>query len=170
MCIRDSLHADLSSGGRSFAGTVWRRFGSNLVVVELTMAVVLLVSAGLLGKSFYRLLHTDTGLISDHLATLQVSAESPAYAKNPALIALERQIQTRVATLPGVRSVAFTSVLPLGDGDGTITLAVFGQPHHDDLREVIDREVSASYFTTLQAQLIRGRLFTEDEDLSLIHI
>jgi predicted permease len=160
------LHADLSSGGRGFAGTVWRRFGSNLVVVELTMAVVLLVSAGLLGKSFYRLLHTDTGLISDHLATLQVSAESPAYAKNPALIALERQIQTRVATLPGVRSVAFTSVLPLGDGDGTITLAVFGQPHHDDLREVIDREVSASYFTTLQAQLIRGRLFTEDEDAS----
>jgi macrolide transport system ATP-binding/permease protein len=160
------LHADLSSGGRGFAGTVWRRFGSNLVIVELTMAVVLLVSAGLLGKSFYRLLHTDTGLIPDHLATLQVSAESPAYAKNPALIALERQIQTRVGTLPGVRSVAFTSVLPLGDGDGTIILSVVGQPHHDGLREVIDREVSASYFTTLQAQLIRGRLFEENDDAS----
>jgi predicted permease len=160
------LHADLASGGRGFAGTVWRRFGSNLVIVELTMAVVLLVSAGLLGKSFYRLLHTETGLIPDHLATLQVSAESPAYAKNPALIALEREIQTRVATLPGVRSVAFTSVLPLGDGDGTIILSVVGQPHHDGLREVIDREVSASYFTTLQAQLIRGQLFNENDDAS----
>ena len=130
------------------------------------MAVVLLVSAGLLGKSFYRLLHTETGLIPDHLATLQVSAESPAYKQNPALIALERQIQTRVATLPGVRSVAFTSVLPLGDGDGTIILSVVGQPHHDGLREVIDREVSASYFTTLQAQLIRGQLFQENDDAS----
>jgi predicted permease len=160
------LHADLSSGGRCFAGNVWRRFGSNLVIVELTMAVVLLVSAGLLGKSFYRLLHTDPGLIPDHLATLQVAAEGPAYKKDPAVIALERQIQTRVATLPGVRSVAFTSVLPLGDGDGTIILSVVGQPHHDGLREVIDREVSASYFTTLQAQLIRGQLFEESDDAS----
>jgi predicted permease len=158
------LHADLSSGGRGFAGTVWRRFGSNLVVIELTMAVVLLVSAGLLGKSFYRLLHTDTGMIPDHLATLQVAAESPAYAKNPALIALQRQIDARIATLPGVRSAAFTSQLPLGDGDGTIILSVVGQPHHDGLREVIDREVSPGYFTTLRAQLVRGRLFQDSDD------
>jgi len=160
------LHADLSSGGRSFAGTVWRRFGSNLVVIELTMAVVLLVSAGLLGKSFYRLLHTDTGLIPDHLATLQVAAEGPEYKKDPARIALERQIDARLASLPGVRSVALTSDLPLGDGDGTKVLSVVGQPHYDGLREVIHRDVSASYFRTLQAQLIRGRLFTEDDDAS----
>jgi len=164
------LHTDLSSGGRGFAGTVWRRFGSNLVVVELTMAVVLLVSAGLLGKSFYRLLHTDTGLIPDHLATLQVAAESPAYAKDPALIALERQIDARLANLPGVRSVAFTSDLPLGDGDGTKVLSVVGQPHHDGLREGVFRDVSASYFSTLQAQLIRGRLFTEDDDATKARI
>jgi macrolide transport system ATP-binding/permease protein len=160
------LHADLSSGGRGFAGTVWRRFGSNLVVVELTMAVVLLVSAGLLGKSFYRLLHTDTGLVPDHLATLQIAAEGPEYKNDPALIILEREIDARLAVLPGVRSVALTSDLPLGDGDGTKTLTVIGQPHYDGLREVIDREVSASYFTTLQAQLIRGRLFDESDDAS----
>jgi predicted permease len=160
------LHAGLSSGGRGFAGTVWRRFGSNLVVVELTMAVVLLVSAGLLVKSFYRLLHTDTGLIPDHLATLQVAAESPEYKKDPAVIALERQIEARLAALPGVRSAGFTSDLPLGDGDGTIVLSVVGQPHHDGLREVIRRDVSAGYFTTLEAQLIRGRLFNEDDDAS----
>lgn len=161
------LHTDfregLTEGARGASGTVWRRFGSTLVVVEIAMSVVLLTGAGLLGKSFYRLLHTDTGLQPDHLATLELSAEGPAYP-NPVLVAREREIGSRVAALPGVRSVAFTSQLPLGDGDGTIVLDVLGQPRHEGLREVIDREVSASYFTTLQAQLVRGRLFTEDED------
>jgi hypothetical protein len=48
---------------------MWRRFGSNLVVVELAIAVVLLVGAGLLTKSLYRLLHVENGLEPDHLAT-----------------------------------------------------------------------------------------------------
>ncbi|HEX4309239.1 MAG TPA: ABC transporter permease [Acidobacteriaceae bacterium] len=158
------LREDLNAGGRGAAGTVWRRFGSNLVVVELALAVVLLAGAGLLGKSFYRLLHVDTGLVPDHLATLQVSAQSPAYQQPPAQIALEREIQSRLSTLPGVRSIAFTSQLPLGDGDGTIDLDVFGGPPHKDLREVADREVSPGYFSTIRARLVRGRWFTEDED------
>jgi predicted permease len=64
------LREGLASGGRSFAGVAWRRLGANLVVVELTVAVVLLVSAGLLGKSFYRLLHSEIGLEPDPLAIL----------------------------------------------------------------------------------------------------
>ena len=158
------LRDGLNENTRGSSGTVWRRFGSHLVVVELAMAVVLLTGAGLLGKSFYRLLHTDTGIQPDHLATLQVSADNPAYSKNPALVALEQQVDARVRSLPGVRSVAFTNQLPLGDGDGTIILEVVGQPHHDGLREVAVRDTSTGYFTTLQAQLIRGRLFTEADD------
>ena len=55
------LREGLAEGGRGYAGTLWRRFGANLVVVELALAVVLLVCAGLLGKSLYRLLHVDVG-------------------------------------------------------------------------------------------------------------
>lgn len=62
------LREGLTEGGRGYAGTLWRRFGANLVVVELAIAVVLLVSAGLLGKSLNRLLHVDVGFQSDHLA------------------------------------------------------------------------------------------------------
>ena len=64
------LREGLTEGGRGYAGTLWRRFGANLVVVELAIAVVLLVGAGLLGKSFYRLLHVDVGFQPDHLATM----------------------------------------------------------------------------------------------------
>jgi ABC-type antimicrobial peptide transport system permease subunit len=65
------LREGLTEGGRGYAGTVWRRFGANLVVVELAIAVVLLVSAGLLGKSFYRLLHVEIGFQAEHLATIR---------------------------------------------------------------------------------------------------
>ncbi len=66
----------LAQGGRGAAGLVWRRFGANLVVVELATAMVLLVGAGLLGKSFYRLLHVDIGLQPDHIAMLRIEWRS----------------------------------------------------------------------------------------------
>ena len=165
-----NLRDGLSEGARGASGTVWRRFGSNLVVLELTMAVVLLVGAGLLGKSFYRLLHVDTGLEPDHLAALQVAATGEAYAKNPQLVVLYRSLQARLETLPGVKSIAFTSRLPLGDGDGTTGFHIVGQPADDIHREVAFRNVSANYFATLQARLVHGRYFAEDEDVSKLPV
>jgi len=160
------LREGLSEGSRGSSGTVWRRFGANLVVVELTMAVVLLVGAGLLGKSFYRLLHVDTGLEPDHLATLQVAAVGDSYNNDPQRIHLERQLQARLSSLPGVKSVAFSSRLPLGDGDGTTGFRIVGRPYHGEHNEVAYRAVSANYFSTLEARLLRGRYFAEDEDES----
>ena len=135
------LHEGLTEGGRSASGTLWRRFGSNLVVVELATAVVLLTSAGLLGKSFYRLLHVDTGLVPRHLALLDISATGPAYEKNAQLIALERQLQSTLSVLPGVQSVALASRLPLGDGDGTTGFSITGAPPDKVHREVAFRNV-----------------------------
>ncbi|MFZ0630486.1 MAG: ABC transporter permease [Acidobacteriaceae bacterium] len=160
------LREGLTSGGRSYAGGTWRRLGANLVVVELTVAVVLLVSAGLLGKSFYRLLHSEIGLEPDHLATLQVSAEGAAYAKDPQVIELEREIQEKVSELPGVQSVAFTDTLPLGAGDNASNYWVVGRPYHGEQNEILVRDVSYDYFSTIEAQLLRGRWFREDEDKS----
>ena len=63
-----NLQEGLTEGSRGSAGSMWRRFGSNLVAFELAVAIVLLVSAGLLGKSLYRLLHVDIGLESRSFA------------------------------------------------------------------------------------------------------
>lgn len=160
------LREGLASGGRSLAGGRSRRLGANLVVVELTVAVVLLVSAGLLGKSFYRLLHSEIGLEPDHLATLQVSAEGPGYAKDGQQIELARQVQEKVSEMPGTRSVALTDALPLGDGDGAKNYWIVGRPYHGEQNEILDRDVSDGYFSTIGAQLLRGRTFREDEDES----
>jgi macrolide transport system ATP-binding/permease protein len=156
----------LTDGGRGAAGTTWRRFGSNLVVIELAAAMVLLVGAGLLGKSFYRLLHVDTGMEPDHVAAIRVVAPESVYAKDEQRIVLERQVLGRAAALPGVTSVGITSDLPVSDGDGVTTFRILGRPYHGETNEVNDRQVSAGYFATLHARLLRGRYFAETEDAS----
>ena len=160
------IREGLAEGGRGSAGTMWRRFGANLVVIELATAMVLLVGAGLLGKSFYRLLHVDTGLQPDHLAMLQIGGQGVHYSKDEQAIALERQIVSRVSALPGVTSVGVVQKLPLNDGDFTTSFQIVGRPYHGEHNEVAYRQVSSGYFTTLQARLVGGRYFIEGEDAS----
>ncbi len=158
------LREGLTEGGRGYAGTLWRRFGANLVVVELAIAVVLLVGAGLLGKSFYRLLHVDLGFQPDHLATLTVALSDTAYAKDEQVVAVGRQIVGRTQSLPGVQSVGLTGVLPVSFNGNTTWIRVVGQPYNGEHNEVNQRDVSSSLLATLHAKLLRGRYFTDAED------
>jgi macrolide transport system ATP-binding/permease protein len=158
------LRDDLAEGGRSAAGTVWRRFGANLVTVELATAVVLLVGAGLLGKSFYRLLHVDLGFDPDHLATLLVAAPEVGYEKDEQQIALGKQMIDRLSELPGVKSVALTSTLPVSCNCNTDWIRFLGKPYNGEHNEVNERDVSPDFFSTIHAKLLSGRFFTETDD------
>jgi macrolide transport system ATP-binding/permease protein len=160
--IRDGLN----EGGRTAAGRFWQRMGANFVVVELVIAVVLLVGAGLLGKSLYRLLHVETGFDVSHLATVQVIAPEDVYAKPEQIITLYREIERRLSAMPGVQSVGVASDLPLQCNCNTDWIRVIGKPFHGEHNEVNERDVSPAYLPTLKARLIRGRLMTEDEDAS----
>jgi predicted lysophospholipase L1 biosynthesis ABC-type transport system permease subunit len=113
-----NLRNGFPEGGRTTSGSVWRRLGSSLVVLELCTATVLLVGAGLLGQSFYRLLHTDVGFQPDHLAILRLSASGKAYAKDEQAVALAAQVVREVKSLPGVQSVAIARSLPVADVNG----------------------------------------------------
>jgi macrolide transport system ATP-binding/permease protein len=160
------LREALTEGGRGYAGTLWRRFGANLVVVELAIAVVLLVSAGLLGKSLHRLLHVDVGFQVDHLTTVGVALSDASYAKDEQVVAVGRQIVSRIASLPGVESVGITSVLPVSFNGNTTWIRVVGRPYNGEHNEVNQRDVSSALFATLRAKLLRGRYFTDAEDAS----
>ena len=160
------MREGLTEGGRGYAGTLWRRFGANLVVVELAIAVVLLVGAGLLGKSFYRLLHVEVGFQTDHLATVQVALSGATYAKDEQVVAVEQQIIKRVASLPGVQSVGVSSVLPVSFNGNTEWIRFVGRPYDGRHNEVNERDVSPDLFSTLRAKLLRGRYFTDADDLS----
>jgi macrolide transport system ATP-binding/permease protein len=160
------LREGLNQGGRGYAGTLWRRFGAHLVVVEMAIAVVLLVGAGLLGKSFYRLLHVEVGFQVDHLATLEVALSDASYAKDEQVVAVTRQIVNRIRSLPGVQSVGFSTVLPVSFNGNTDWIRFVGRPYHGEHNEVNQREVSSAFFSTLQAKLLRGRYFTDADDAS----
>ncbi len=159
-----NLRQGLTEGGRNAAGTMWRRFGANLVVIELATAMVLLVGAGLLGKSFYRLMHVDMGLQSQNLAMVKISGSATRYGTDAARVNFEHQVLQKLQSLPGVTSVALSSDLPVGSGDGIQTIAFTEKPNLGNLNEVNDREVSTAYFATLQAQMLRGRGFAESDD------
>lgn len=164
------LREGLTEGGRGYAGTLWRRFGMNLVVVELAIAVVLLVGAGLLGKSLYRLLHVEIGFQPDHLATVQISLSDTTYPKDEQVAAVERQIISRVSSLPGVESAGVSSVLPVSFNGNTDWIRIVGRPYNGEHNEVNERDVSPLFFSTLHARLLRGRYFTDTDGMSKLGV
>ena len=125
---------------------------------------MLLVGAGLLGKSFYRLLHVDVGFQTDHLATLSVALSDKDYPKDPDQIAVAKKILSRVESLPGVQSAGTTSVLPVSFNGNTTWIRIVGHPYNGEHNEVNQREVSPDFFKTLKAKLLRGRYFTETDE------
>ncbi|HMD21307.1 MAG TPA: ABC transporter permease, partial [Alloacidobacterium sp.] len=135
-------------------------------VVELAIAVVLLAGAGLLGKSFYRLLHVPLGLDPSHLATMRVMAPGTVYKGDEQTIGLYREIVRRVSSLPGVESAGMTSLLPVECDCNTDRIQFPGRPDHGEHNEVDERHVSPGYLPTLKARLVRGRFFTETDDTS----
>jgi macrolide transport system ATP-binding/permease protein len=168
-----SLHVSLSDmreglveAGRGSSGTLWRRLGSKLVVLELAIAVILLVGAGLLSKSLYRLLHVDLGFQPAHVATLTVVLPESRYKNNDQIVALARQIHNHVSALPGVGSVGISTVLPASYNGNTWWIRVVGRPYNGEHNEVNMRDVSAGYLSTLHAKLLSGRDFTDAEDAS----
>ena len=159
-----SINEGLAQGGRGSAGLVWRRFGSNLIVIELAMATILLAGAGLLGKSFYRLLHADIGIEPDHVALVRVVGQGEKYNKDEQTMAMARELVRRISSLPGVKSVGLTNKLPIEDGDVTTGFHVVGRPYHGEHYEVAWRTVTPGYWSTLGTRLVSGRYFTEDDD------
>jgi len=159
-----SLSAGMADGARGNAGRAWTRIGSRMVVLELITAMVLLVGAGLLGKSFYRLLQVSAGFEPKHLATMTVAAPG-AYMGDKEAVALARNIVDQTKTLPGVTSIALTTTLPLSFNGNTDWIRFVGRAYHGEHNEVNEREVSSEYFATLQAKLLAGRTFADSEDL-----
>jgi len=158
------MREGMAEGSRGSAGKAWTRIGSKLVIVELTTAMVLLVAAGLLGKSFYRLLQVDTNFETKHLITMTIRPPVSAYGEDPQAIALGRKIVNEVKNLPGVTAVALTDLLPLTYNSNTEWIRFAGREYSGEHNEVNHRGVSSEYFVTLQAKLLRGRMFTDSED------
>jgi predicted permease len=155
-----SLHAGLAEGGRGAAGTSWRHLGAKLVVLELATTMVLLAGAGLLGKSLYELLHVDMGFDPNHLATLWMLAPEAKYSQSEQAIALQREIVSRLQSLPGITAVGTARDLPV-TGVPSTQIGFVGRPSLGETNEVGHQVISAGYLSVLKAHLLKGRYFNE---------
>ncbi|MFL6207324.1 MAG: ABC transporter permease [Pyrinomonadaceae bacterium] len=157
----------LKETGRGNTGSVRaRRFRAALVVAETALALVLLVGAGLMIRSFARLGAIDPGFDPQNLLTLRVQLPEAKYKEDPQVVAFFRQATERLATLPGVRSVSVANYLPFYTGLGARTsFFIEGQPQpvrgSEPATDV--RVIDENYFNTLSIPVVRGRAFTAQE-------
>jgi putative ABC transport system permease protein len=154
----------LKEGGRSSGGGPARsRLRSALVVAEVALTVVLLVSAGLLTKSFRRLLDVDPGLDPRGVLTLDLSLPDTKYAESHQVAAFYRQLLESVAALPGVEAAGAVSVLPLAGSDNSNFVQIEGRPPlpAGQALRAGRRNVSADYFKALRIPLKGGRGFAD---------
>jgi predicted permease len=156
------IHDAFRDGARGSQSVGWRRFASSLVVAEVAISMVLLLGAGALGKSFYRLLQVDTGFNYHNVSSMAVAMPSAQYKTDASQIAFYKSLLDRVQALPGVQSAGVTSTLPIGQGN-TSNVVVVGQPYTGQGFEANSRSVDSHYFQTLQAQLVAGRWFDESD-------
>jgi hypothetical protein len=136
------------------------------VVLELAIAMILLVEAGFLSKSLYRLFQVELGFQPDHLVTLEVSVPRAIYRTPAELSGIVRGIVRATSDTPGVQSTASAMQLPVTFNGNTDNIRVVGRPYNGKQNEVNQRDVSTSYFSTLQARLTHGRFFSETDDIS----
>ena len=136
------------------------RTGKILVVTEVALTLVLLVGAGLLVKSFWRLMQVDPGFNSENLLAMQISVNAGP-DEGARVAAFLGQLQQRVKQLPGVQSVAVSNGLPF-EGANQPSFVIEGQappePGHEP--NAILYITSSDYFDTLQINLLRGRTFS----------
>jgi putative ABC transport system permease protein len=159
--VKTDLTLALKDGLRG--GTSGGRLRAALVVSEIAVALMLLVGAGLLLRSFAQLLAVDPGYRTDHVLTVPLNAPPTRYAERPQIAAFYDRVLARTGTLPGVRRAALVSVLPLSPGDNDADFSIEGRPtpQNDFDRPVAwYRMASAGYFDAMGIRIVRGRGFT----------
>jgi putative ABC transport system permease protein len=151
----------LKGSGRSTAGLARERTRQALLIAEISLALVLLVGAGLLVRSMNNLLHVDLGFDADNLLTMALRLPAGNYDNQRQLVFYDECL-ARVSAIPGVRSAALTMSLPIDGSQWDTGFQVDGKPVPPPGQQLTAAytPVSANYFETLGIRLVRGRVFT----------
>ncbi|MEM7416042.1 MAG: ABC transporter permease [Gemmatimonadota bacterium] len=156
----------LRAGGRSGGSHNAARLRNSLVVGQIGMALVLLVGAGLLVRSFQNLSRVDLGFEPEGVVALQVQLPQVRYPDAASRLGFFNPLEERLASLPGVQSAGSITNLPLMGFDGDNTFWVEGAPAPEPGLEpsVWLRRITPGYFETMGLPLLKGRGFDSSDD------
>jgi len=155
----------LKEGGRA-SSVGHNRFRGALVVAEVALSLVLLIGAGLLIRSFVRLLHSSPGLNPENVLTLDVGLPRNKYT-GPQQVAFFQQVIERLKTLPGVQSAGAVYPLPLSGAEEGMGFGIEGRadPSPGERFTGGPRWVSPDYFNTMGIALLKGRELSERDGI-----
>lgn len=170
---RQNLVDSLKEGGPRSRGSL---SGSNsrkaLLVFEVALAMVLVVAAGLLVRTFFQLLKVDPGFSAARVLTFELSLPQSKYTGQDRMVALYHQVIQRLQTVPGVQSAALVEAVPMGGAPESTVVRVVNRPpaSEKDKPFATYTIVSPGYFSTLGTPLLRGRDFLETDNADSVPV
>jgi putative ABC transport system permease protein len=171
LSTRQNLIPSLKGGGQTAAGAGRRRLRGALVVAQVAVSFVLLVGAGLMLRSLFKLQKVNPGFDPERVLVMRVTANWSKYTTGQQYRDLSLRLVERARAAPGVLSAAMASTYPLNplglaDGGFNVNFQIEGRPPNpnEPAPQVDYRVASADYFQTIRLPLLKGRLFTEADD------
>ena len=161
---RTNPNISLKQGGRLIGRSGWARACNSLLVAEVSLALVLLVGAGLMLRTLQQLTRVDLGFDATNLLTVRAQLPNNVYGSERRM-QFFRECRTRLEALPGVRSASFVMSLPLQGASWNLPFMVADKPvpSSDGLPHAAFIPISANFFATMAIPLRAGRAFTEAE-------
>ena len=160
------VNETLKETGRGNSGRNWLR--SSLVVGEVATTLVVLIFAGLMIRSFYKLQQVNPGFSHDRLTSFSISLPQKKYATEEVRASFYNRLLENILTLPGVESAAAASGLPLGNNGWQTSFLIDGQPPPPPDQTPLMEAclVTPDYFKAMNIPVLRGRVFTDRDDRS----
>jgi predicted permease len=159
------VNSTLKEGDHSTASAGNLRLRSVLAVAEIALALVVLVGAGLMARSFWNLQRVNAGFSADHVLTFELDAPHARYKDDAKYVALFRGLADRIKALPGVQTVGMGSDLPWTGYDENLMFSVAGKSNSNgDANGARYHFATPDYFRAIGTPLVAGRFFTAAED------
>jgi putative ABC transport system permease protein len=159
---KPDLVTTLKEGGRK-GGAQSGRVRNGLVVAEVALALVLVIGAGLMIRSFLRLQRVDPGFNPNNLLMVSVALPGAKYPEDSQAVTFFDQAEERIRALPGVVEVGATNVAALKGMGYTNDMTIEGRPPEDYVREIRHKTTTPNYFRTMGIQLLGGRFFDQSD-------
>jgi putative ABC transport system permease protein len=166
---RFNLAESLRQGGqKSGSASSSPRLRNTLVIVQIALALVLAVAAGLLIRSFYRMLSANPGFRAEHVLTFELSLPSSRYSGEERIAQFYEQILPRLRAVAGVESAALTEAVPMGGAPNGTTIVLPGRSlPASGMRPMANYTIiSPNFFSTLGTPLLRGREFLDSDTMT----